>query len=201
MKRLVMACALSVFITSGCSNHWREGDAQISGEEMLQILGEVQTGSSLMGGNVSQVLQLKDDPATAIYFADAPGSLGPVASVLSLFNFEFLGQPDLAWDSITQARVFFLDRPADGGRQTGLIIGIGVGGGSLSYYGFSGTGSIENGEFVAQLSGGQKNITLRSYDIEGGDLSGTIQLQVYDVDAAGNERYIGKFSTLVGFGG
>jgi hypothetical protein len=197
--------ALTLAILTGCSNQWREADAEITPEEMMAMLDEVQSaqGQSLVSGDVSTALAMKDEPGVAIFFADAPGPLGPVASVLSIGDFNFIGQSGLSYSGISEARIFFFDNPTSGGRQNGLILAIKqADGGSFSYYGFTGNSSIEDGEFVAVLgSNGQEKLVLRSFDVDGDDLAGVIQLQVYEIEAGGNERYIGKFSTLVGFGG
>lgn len=205
MKNIVFVMTLVLLAPTGCSNQWREADAEITAEEMTAMLDEVQSaqGQSLVGGDVNQALAMKDQPGVAIFFADSPGPLGPVASVLSIGHFDFIGQSGLTYSSISEARIFFFDNPVAGGRENGLIIGIKqADGGSFSYYGFTGNSTISDGEFVAVMSsGGQEKLVLRSFDVDDDDLAGVIQLQVYDIDANGSERYIGKFSTLVGFGG
>lgn len=203
-KRLTFVFTVVALLATavvGCSNHWREVDHDISSEEVMAMLNEVGGGQGFGAGDLTTALNLKDDPATAIYFADAPSSLGPVASVVSLMNFDFLGLPDLWWGAIAQARVFFMDTPTDSGRQAALIIGLDQGSGTFSYHALSGSSTIDGREFVAELSGGgQTRLVLRSFDVQDGDLAAVIQLKAYDHDSSGNERYIGKFSTLVGFG-
>jgi hypothetical protein len=48
-----------------------------------------------------------------------------------------------------------------------------------------------------------KRILVRSYDLVDGtdDFKGTIQLSLWDFDGNNNEDFLGKISTLVGFGG
>ncbi len=204
---LVKFVALSVLlpIMWGCSNQWREAEAGISPRELMHLLSEVQSqqDDSLTASDVNEALRLKDESDTAIFFASAPGPIGSVASVLSLTNFEFIGQASLSWREIVGARVFFFDRPTEVGRENALLIGIcNSGSESFQFYGFSGTSSINDGEFEAVMSsGGLQKLILRSFDIDGAALSGVIQLRVYGFDSNGHERYIGKFSTLVGFGG
>jgi hypothetical protein len=204
--RALMRIMAFVIALAGCSNQWRDADAEVTSEEMMAMLDEVQSaqGQSLVSGDVSTALAMKDQPGVAIFFADGPGPLGPVASVLSIFDFNFIGQSGLTYSAISQARIFFFDNPVSGSRENGLILAIkqSSDGASFNYYGFTGNSTISDGEFVAVMSsGGQDKIVLRSFDVDGDDLAGVIQLQVYAIEADGSERYIGKFSTLVGFGG
>ena len=206
-KMWILILCISSWLSVGCSNQWRDADAGVSAEEMLAMLEEVQgtQGQSINGGSLSQALALKDDPATRIYFAESSGiksPLGPVASVLSLTNFEFLGAPDLWWGAIEEARIFFMDLPTESGRQNSLIIGVRkFGETSLSYAGFTGIGSLSEEELVVTLlANGADKVVLRSFDVEEDDLANVIQLLVWDIDGAGMEYYNGKFSTLVGYG-
>lgn len=209
---LIGGIAWIVAAILGCSNQWREADADLTSEEMLQFLADVEAahGQSLAQGSVSEALALKDDLRTSIYFADAPGVLGPVVSVTSLADFGFLGSgQNLTPFDIASVRLFFMDLPTDSGHENGLIVGIGTAGGtdtsassSFTYYGFVGRGDVVDGEFEAILeSGSEPRLVVRSFDVDDDDeLMSVIQLKVYDFDQNGDERYIGKFSTLVGYG-
>lgn len=203
MNKLI---AISIFSVSllGCSNQWREMDVEFSSQEVLSMLGEVQTGSSFGGTQMSEVLAMKDEPGTAIYFAEASaanpnGPMGSVHSVISLTNFSFMGMPELIRNMIEETRIFFLDQlTGGGGHRAGLIIGIKKGGeGTFSYNAFVGTGSISDEELSITMQGGSGSIIVRSMDLDGDDLMGIIQLKVWDLSAG--ESYIGKFSTLAGF--
>ncbi len=206
MNKLTM---LIVFAASlmGCSNQWRDVDSQVTSADVQSMLSEVQTSASLGGGGVSDALAMKDDPSTAIYFAEAElgngiSPMGTVQSVISLKSFAFIGLNDLTRDQIQGTRIFFLDqRQADGSHRSGLIIGIKrMGEGTFNYYGLSGTGSVADQELTVSLQGSGGQIAVRSMDLDGSDLLGVIQLRVWDT-SGGGEVYIGKFSTLVGFGG
>jgi len=207
MKTKLLILCLTAWLAAGCSNQWRDADAGVSAEEMLAMLNEVQgaQSQSLSGGSLSEALALKDDPNTRIYFAESSGPtspLGPVASVLSLISFEFLGAPELWWGDIEETRIFFLDQPNESGRRNSLILGLRKKGESMiSYVGFTGIGAMSSKDLVVTLqAGGQDKLVLRTFDVDGDDLKGVIQMLVWDIDFSGNERYIGKFSTLVGFG-
>ncbi|NJL24526.1 MAG: hypothetical protein HC902_04715 [Calothrix sp. SM1_5_4] len=208
MKAFVLCGFL--FLTAACSNQWREGDPGVTAEEMMTMLSEVngaQGQATAAGGGVSEALKYKDDPNTTIFFADAPHTIGKelltsVASLLSFWSFDFLGASGqgLSWETISDARVFFLTTPVDGGIYAGLIIGINSGGGGFQYHAFTGTGAVNGDEFAVSLSGGAGGLIARSYDVADGELAAVVQLRFWQADSAGNESYLGKISTLFGFG-
>lgn len=209
MTVAVLFSTLCVMV-SGCANQWREVDAEISQEDMEAMLGEVQAGQAdpNSSGSLQEVLALKDDPNARIYFAYADNSdlknkapMGPAGSIVSLNSFNFLGIADLTWRMLVEARVFFFDVPSEGGRQAGLIIGIRrAGEEALKYSALKGTSSIADNELTAELTGASSTLYVRSYDVDGDELLNVIQLQAFEIDSAGTESYIGKFSTLYGFG-
>jgi hypothetical protein len=193
-KRALLILTLLTLTTAGCSNSWREGDSGRTPEEVAAYLDEVQnnssSGTAVSGGSdVTTALQYRNE--ANIYFAEAPGALGPVGSILSFIDFGFLGSPNFTVQGmgIKQARVFFLDASPN----FGLVVGLDKGAG-FEYYGFSGQGSFD-GDFEAVLSGSSGQITVQSDDIDVDILNDVIQLHVYDSQGG----YIGKFSTLVGY--
>src|SRR5476649_900378 len=118
---------LSLLLSIACSQQYRESDPQLSSDEMLAMLAEVSqtTAQGTAQSAAAQAMAMKDSTDTTIYFADAPGPMGTVASVLALDSLSFLGAGDIDYASISQARVFFLDNPfAAGGRQDVLLVGI-----------------------------------------------------------------------------
>jgi hypothetical protein len=199
-KKLVLVFFLLV---TACSQEWREGDAGLSGDEMMSLLDEAQSGNAYADSGVTQALAYKTDPNTTIFFADAPGSMGPVPGVLALTDMSFLGSggEQLSQYTVQAARIFFIDSPSLEDRQNGLVIGVTADGGAMKYYGFSGQGHVDGDLFEATLTGAAgTRVTLRSWDTDDGQLQDVIQLRVYEYDGAGNEIYIGKFTTLVGYG-
>lgn len=210
MTAVLMFSALSL-LAAGCANEWRNVSAELSQADMESMLGEIQQNSqaqTMSTGSLQDVLAMKDDPNARIYFAYADNSdlknkapMGPAGSILSLNSFDFLGLANVTWRALVEARVFFFDVPAEGGRQAGLIIGLRTSqDGALQYVGLKGTSSIADGELTAELSGGARTLYVRSYDVDGGELDQVIQLQAFEINDAGAESYIGKFSTLYGFG-
>jgi hypothetical protein len=202
----VLILILTIAAVLGCSNHWREGDTGRTPDEVAQFLSEVQSaqGQSLVSGDVSGALQYSNE--SVIYFGEAPGiasgtpgPLGYVSNLLSFDDFSWLGSngQTISWSTIQDARVFFLDHASSGGSDVGLVIGLNLGSG-YTYFGFSGRGSVQGGEFVATLSGGNGQIVVRSWDNDGNVLNDVIQLKVYQANSGG-EEYLGKISTLVGY--
>lgn len=205
MKAKTIAIAF-LLLSTACSNQYRTSDPQMSSDAMMQLLSEAQGTSTQSTGQdaIGQAMQMKADPNTTIYFADAPGPMGTVASVLAFDSLSFLGAgADLYYGNISQARVFFLDNPfAAGGRQDVLIVGIAsaASSGQFTYYSFSGSGALDSGEFSVSFTGGDgRSFTLRSFDLDGDSLAAAIQLRAYTTDGSGNEVYLGKFSTLSGY--
>jgi hypothetical protein len=188
MKRL--ALILLTLTLAACSNSWREGDSGRDPTEVAAMLKEIQDAQAqgTANGDVSTALAHAD--TAVIYFADAPGSLGPVGSILSLSDYSFLGltsQP-----TMQQVRVFFLDNGAD----VSLIIGIDQGQGSFQYYAFTGTATYDGGVMEAQLQGSTGSLIVQSDDVKGSTLNDVIQLSYFN---ASSGDYIGMNSTLVGY--
>lgn len=203
----LFVCVLSLLAVA-CSNQYREADAEVTAAEMLAMLDEVQgtQAQSFSGsGSLNEALALKDEAAVRIYFAESSGiksPLGPVASVLSLTSFDFLGVSDLWWGLIEETRIFFMDLPTDTGRRNSLILGIRKAGETaMTYAGYTGTGDMSEADMIVTLqAGGVDKLMLQTFDVEEDDLTDVIQMLVWDFDASGSSRYIGKFSTLVGYG-
>jgi hypothetical protein len=178
----------------------------LSAEDVQKIISEIEqsAGASSGSGNLSEALALKDDPNATVYYADAfprtkdgPAPTGAVSNILGFFNFDFLGQSDIGFKNISEARVLFFDAPqASGPRQASLVIGMKLSGNdSFTYYAFRGQGEIRDDVYEAFLEGGAgQPIIVRSYDIDSG-LASVIQLKVFS--ESGN--YLGKIATLNGY--
>jgi hypothetical protein len=198
MKALLICTFL--MLTSACSDRWRTSDPQISGTDVLSYLQAAQgTNATNVGGTGSEISTT--DANTQIFFADAPGPMGTVASVLAFDDLSWIGAnaPDLS--TVTQARVFFLDNTSSGQHQDELIIGVGTTTGSdFQYFKFYGNGSVDSGQFQMSFTDGNGNtLALLSNDVDGDRLSGTIQLRAYTADSDGNLQFFGQFSVLAGF--
>lgn len=206
--RLMIGAAL-IATLSACSTQWREADGQIDAQGVFDILNKTYSQSST-STTVSQFMQYINDPNLAIYFADAPGSLGPIASIASFTDFSFLDasiNSPFPHDDLAAIRVFFIDVPTASGRVNGLMFGLRhAQDQNFSTYALmsssSNPGSVQNGEFAVTLSNGsQDTLYVTSDDVDDhGELKGVIQLHLYQIDAYGDGNYIGKISTMIGFG-
>lgn len=191
MKHLTSVLVIIAAVTlAGCSNHNRTSDSPFSPVDVQNMLQEVEGAQAASGGgDISAALTLKNEPGAVVYIAQAPTQSLKLINILSFLDLSFLGSaPD--WNSITDARVLFIDLPD---HRCSLIIGIKAGD-AYSYFAFSGSGTISNSEFSASLTG-SSNIIVQSYDVNSGDLSTVIQLKIFDSEG----NYVGKVSTLDGF--
>ena len=183
-----------------------EASAKVSSEQVMAMLDEIASTQGTGSGDLQTALAMKSAEGVRIYFAESmlglSSPMGPVASILGLTKFDFLGQPDLTWSQIATARVFFFDAPGENGRNNGMIIGYSkTGETAMTYVGFTGTGTLEDSQLTTRLSAnGVEKLILRSYEVSGGDLQNVIQLLAWETDGGGGEGFIGKFSVLVGFG-
>lgn len=199
--RLTFLFLITSFVL-GCSNQWREADAQISADQMLGFLNESASASGT-GGDMATAQTLSKDESAAIYFADGGGtSPWTVASSASLVDWSFLGSSgsSLWYGNISEVRVFFIDTFRATLPNAALIVSIKKSGESaFTHYAFTGSRGLGSNDYQAVLSNGSNRLVLRSTDVIDGDLDAVIQLKVFVQTSAG-EEYIGKFSTLVGFG-
>jgi len=197
---------------SGCSYQWREAEAGITDDELMDLISEISKDASATSGtgNMQKFMSLVQDEFSTIYFAegyvDNSGTMGPPASILSFLDFTFLGRDNLSvWD-LDEARAIFVDTIDEAGvRQNALLLDLMVTGESTmttKVFVGSGDSGVNDGQFSATLNGdsGGPALVVRSNDVELGsdELAGIIQLQVWDFNNEG-EDYLGKISTLVGF--
>lgn len=201
MKSPLMKLSLliMVLVLTACSNQWREADTGLSSDQVIDLLGEAGSANA----QSAAILKTLDTPNASVYFAEAPGNMGTVASVMSLAYFNFLGKNNAyTYRNISYVRIFLIDNPSSS-QSASLIIGIKEGGSdTLAYYNFTGVGVFDGSEYVAILKdpSSGREIILESWDVEDEEFKNVIQVRVSDVTAQGRERYIGKFSTLVGYG-
>lgn len=199
-------------LLSGCSYQWREADPGITDDELIDLIGEIGKNASVTSGtgNLQKLLTMVEDPYSSIYFAegfaDNSGTMGPPASILSFLDFYFVGRDDITvWD-IEEARAFFVDLVDENGvRQNALMIDLQVEGETnfvTKVFVSGGDGGVGDDEFSVTLNGdsGGAALVARTYDLSEGtdELAGVIQLSLWDF-FEGEEDYLGKISTMVGF--
>ncbi len=193
---------LAVSVLVGCSNHFRESDSLLIGDDVDQLLNDIEfaQANSPSSGPVTQVLAMKNEPDVTVYVAQAPTPTVRVANLIGFYDFSIFGDTSgqLGYKSFSEVLILFFDVPRDSGRDAGIIFGLKkVGSDTMEYHAFSGTASIDDDTYVAELNGasGQTELFLESYDVAGDDLTGVIQLLVFD----GNNNYLGKVFSLTGF--
>lgn len=207
-----MGVVLMAF-SSSCSYQWREADAGIDDQDLIKLIDEIgQTTSTSSGStNMTAFVNLAHDPQTAIYFAegsdDHQGPMGPPASILSMEDFTFMGQPEVTPLDMTSARAIFLDYKNEAGvRKNALLIDYFLRGQDKSvtkvFMSQEGAAFINDGEFEVELDSGGTKLIVRSLDLvdDSDELKGVIQLNAWDFTSDNVENYLGKISTMVGFG-
>lgn len=183
----------------GCSNQFRTGPVDDGAHIVSELNSLTATNSS---NEIAQISQLAQSGA-ALYYADSP-TYGPVMSVLSFpfsDSFNFLGRSDLRLGMIEQVKVIFVDAHTAQGRQAGLLLSIKEFGKNAEVRGFIGSAMIDNDEYVAvlELGGGNKLVLATLYVDDDGELENIVRMEAFLADSAGNETFIGQFSTLVGY--
>lgn len=202
MKSLVSILALFLVVGSlGCSSQNRTVDFEVSPNDLDQAFEQTITASS--DSAITQAKRLKDDPLTQIYFSEGPGDFGPVASVASLYTFDFVGSQgsDLWYGNLAFVRVFVLVNSSTG--EAALVFSYQRSDGDTTTrtVALMGTFTIDNGKFLATLTNGSSQILLQSYDIAGEELTAVVQMKMLIPNAFGELEENGQFSTLIGFGG
>lgn len=201
MKTLTLKLSLVAVLVGifGCSNQFRTGPVD-DGAYIIEQLNSLTATSS--SNEIAQFKNLASLPGAALYYSDSP-TYGPVVSVASLFDYTFWGRPDLWYTGIEEVKVIFVDVYTSQGRQAGLLMSIKEAGKNAEVKAFVSTRAVEidGDEYVAVLgAGGSENLVLSTmYIDEDGELENIIRMEAYGFDSSGNEKFIGQFSTLVGY--
>ncbi|MGE4130385.1 MAG: hypothetical protein AB7F86_02035 [Bdellovibrionales bacterium] len=203
-KIWTLATLLVSWQLTACSTHWRESGSEVTAADIQSLFADLDTAQaqSNTSGNMSEVLQMKDDGATQVYYAQAPVRKVRVVNILSVNSLAFLGLNDDEYSVfiLPAARVLLLDLPTDSGHQVGLIVGVKTDSDQFRYTAFKGTGGISSGKFSAEVDDGNGHkLTLESLDVDKDELDPVIQISVFQHDQNGDGVYIGKFNSLTGF--
>lgn len=191
----------AVLLSMGCSNQWREADFEIDPSEMEQVLEDVTASSG--DGQMSTAKGYMQTEGSIVYFSEAPGPFGPVASVASLYNFDFLGSSaaGVMFFDMAEVKVFVALVPSTG--DAALIF-------AYKLYGedawrssaLLGSYSTSSTKFTASLLNSEGlQVVLTSNDVFEGDLTSIVQMKMRSEDASGVMDDNGQISTLMGFGG
>lgn len=210
MKIKIKVVLLALLGTSlmACSNHWREASSGMSEEELLSELADFTSSSSADG----TFTELANNENAAIYFADAPGPLGPPESVLAMRDYTFLGlSEETRPEDLERVRIFFIDSfqgaPEDGQRRFALAIEVQLKGEENSQTKFfysTDDWQFKKDQFVAHFEGNGASLEVYSYDLApnvADELAAVIQLRISQTVDNADEFYDnGKINNLVGFG-
>lgn len=202
--------SLALVLALGCSQQYRTADPGITDGELMSRLEQLTENSAFSGSpELNQFNALVyDDSLSTIYYSEGPGPLGLPESVMSLTDLSFIsglptGVTPFDLDNVFVAFVYgYLN---DETPAAAMLVEATLAGQTYTEV-LSSTGepSFSDKDFGVELVGPGGTLVLRSYDVSEvfeNELESVIQLKAYTYDGAGNEVYIGKFSTLVGFGG
>ncbi len=210
-QALAFFTLLILLATTACSNQWRESDLGMDAADVLDLLNEVevQSSQSVSDQAAQKFFQIKNNPNSSIYYAEASangGPLGPLVSVFSVVDYGFMGSElsSLGFMDLSEVRIAYLDLDTETGSDCALMIDVKLlqGGNFVTRFFECESLEIDGGEYRAELRASDgTRIMLRSYDVfDSGELKGVIQMRLSDFDSFGNPQDNGTFSTLVGFG-
>jgi hypothetical protein len=208
MKPTILILLFSLVTLSGCSYQYRTANVSVTADDMKKRLHEIR-GLVNSGGSDSaeqEFYSLFENENSTVFFADSNGDFGPVASVLSVFDYSRLGSQfiGLGYDNVTNVAVAFVDLPNEQGDECALMIYLepmdNSNSGIAKFYKCFGAG-VDGGEFLADLyADDSTHVGLSSLDVDSeGLLKGVIQMRVLTYEN-GVDFDNGKFSTLVGYG-
>lgn len=189
-----------ILVSLGCSNQWREANFELDSSEMDALLADVTASNN--DSNMAVAKTQMSTEGAMIFYSEGPGAFGPVASVASLYNFDFLGPQGagLLYFDISDVRVFLTLVTGTG--DASLIFAYRVyGNDTWQSAALVGSYSVNSGKFTSNLTNSQGlRVILTSFDVIEGDLAEVVQMKMRSEDANGVMDDNGQFSTLMGFG-
>lgn len=214
MKRLGMAFVVAVALLathSNCANRWREASTGRSPDEVGSYLATITTSDSGTSSEASAILAMVENQGATVYYAEAPGEMGPIHAVAPL-DFQELSGTTYGINALSSIRVFFIDLAADAGNQNALVLQYKLQ--NENTYSTKIYSNIQNqlpggyfqdGEFVVRLKDSSgKVIVVRSFDVEAENeqLAPVVQIELSTIDANGEEALnLGQVSSMEGFSG
>lgn len=206
MKSLRFLLITPVLLLSlACSTQWRDADDQLVAEDVVFEVNNMMSDTQLAGkSDSSYFAELFESETSSIYFGmshmgEGFTPLGPPWSLLSLTDFTVLGAPDIGALDLEVVRIAFVDDLPTG--RAALAIGYSTLGSTnfkTQFFSASSTPFMEDEELVIVF--GDK-LVLKTWDVdESEELLPVVQFRVYSINSQGQEVFIGKISTLVGYG-
>ncbi|MCB0421741.1 MAG: hypothetical protein KDD61_12145 [Bdellovibrionales bacterium] len=195
---------LMMVSVSACSTQWRESDPGIDSRQLFEIIDEaLPIGASSTGGSASQefLAIAKNDPYSAIFFAEGPGRMGTVNSILGFpGDLALFGKSGRTREEVKSVIVIMAEGMIEGDDRIryAMMVDIVFNDGDRSTVTFSSQGEreIDGKEFIVTMKGTTGEYYLRSLDVTGGELKPVIQLEFHQTDETGEPYMIGKVSTL-----
>ncbi|MBT4761608.1 MAG: hypothetical protein HOO06_07935 [Bdellovibrionaceae bacterium] len=184
---------LFLFLQTACSQHVIEAEPEIDSDVMLQNLEAVSPS----------FYNIANEETTMVYYAQN-GSLGTPSSVLAFIDLSFIAN-NLFIDEVVNTQVYFLDSVSEDGRDFSLLIHAERADGSTVSESFVQTDEdsyVEGDTLYTTLSSGSQNIRVSVDELVDGstELDLVIQLHVETPKDDNSWGYIGKISTLIGYG-
>lgn len=208
MKLVRLLLLTPLLLTSlACSTQWRDADDGLEAEDVLFEVDSMLSDTQLAGkGDSSLFRELYLSETSSIYFGlsdlrTGETPLGPPWSLLSLTDLSILDAPELGALDMERVKIALVDDVPSG--QAALAISYSEFGASTAnlktrFFAATVTPYVENEELVIVFG---DNLVLKTWDVDDNEeLMPAVQFRVYSYDSAGNEIFIGKISTLVGYG-
>lgn len=203
-RKLILLALVAT--TAACANRYRDASTGRSGDEVGQLLSQLQSSSQGGSGNLQQVINMIEQPGTAVYFAEAPGAMGPIHAVLPI-DLSYLISPQVGAQPVSELRAWFIDQIDGDFHRNALVIQYVTSQGSGFEVFMDDAGAPgfidEDGVFEVALRGSNNQLVLlTSFDADGelNELNDVIQLELSQLDQLGNVvGNAGQISSMEGF--
>lgn len=202
MRNLILSSLITASVF-GCSNQWRNVGVSYSKAEIVESLYQQgTTASSYTSGGYadSAFWSMLESSSSALYFSESSEHFGPVASVFSMGEINWLDPYGTIYSpyDISSVAIYMLFDSASAPSQAALLVSytpISLQAPIFRFMYSQSAPTFDDGRFAVNLvSDDGQSIQLRSRDFSGSNLKNVVQFQVYTGDG---ETLLGKFSTLV----
>jgi hypothetical protein len=208
MKKLLARTLLTLLSISivACSERYRDADPGVDGQTAYDQLVSIGESADIEGVNQLDMARLEDllDKGT-LYYAEAPGSLGPVRAVTPI-NPDYLdpqGRLD-SYENIIDIRAYLIIAKNSGNSFDAMLIFDTQFSGNdgqehtvLTVYNAVSDGKIEEGELQIALADAANNeFVISSQDVSDEDLNEVIKVQMRGIS---NGDILGQISSMKGF--
>lgn len=201
--------SLCVAGTGACATRYREASTGRTADEVASMLTEITSSASGSSPDAQAVLDMiRDNPEATVYFAEAPGALGPIHAVTPI-DLGYLTGTEYGLNSLSEIRTFFVELRTEDGHKNALVVQYKlIGQSNYSTEVFTNFNDelgeiVEGSEFRSILSNSARSILVRSFDIDAeyeDELAPVIQLELSAFNEDGSEgQNLGQISSMEGF--